>query len=78
MTTKDELRQVEEDLDRLRAENRELRAQIGEMGATDQVEIATMITQADEQLQLIAELENRRDGLLRRLEKEEGAGRDTP
>ncbi|MFG2078179.1 hypothetical protein SAMN05421874_11757 [Nonomuraea maritima] len=72
MSTKDELRQVEADLDRLRAENREVRAQIGDMGATDQVEISAIISQADEQVELIAELERRRDGLIRRLEEESG------
>jgi hypothetical protein len=72
MSTKDELRQVEEDLARLRAENQDMRDQIGEIGATDQVEISAMISQADEQVELIAGLERRRDGLIRRLEEEEG------
>ncbi|PZG13966.1 hypothetical protein [Nonomuraea aridisoli] len=72
MSTKDELRQVEEDLTRLRAENQDMRDQIGEIGATDQVEISAMISQADEQVELIADLERRRDGLIRRLEEEEG------
>ncbi|MEV0614543.1 hypothetical protein AB0I81_14540 [Nonomuraea sp. NPDC050404] len=72
MSTKDELRQVEEDLARLRAENQEVRDQIRDMGATDQVEISAVISQADEQDELIAGLERRRDGLVRRLE-EEGA-----
>jgi hypothetical protein len=72
MSTKDELRQVEEDLARLRAENQEVRDQIRDMGATDQVEISMMITQADEQTGLITELESRRDALKQRLE-EEGA-----
>ncbi|GAA1691101.1 hypothetical protein AB0C27_35260 [Nonomuraea sp. NPDC048882] len=72
MSTKDELRQVEEDLARLRAENQEVRDQIRDIGATDQVEIATMISQADEQVELIAGLERRRDALIQRLE-EEGA-----
>lgn len=72
MSTKDELRQVEEDLTRLRAENQDVRDQIGDMGATDQVEISAMISQADEQVELIADLERRRDSLIRKLE-EEGA-----
>ncbi|MFI7618370.1 hypothetical protein E1286_32430 [Nonomuraea terrae] len=72
MSTKDELRQVEEDLTRLRTENQDMRDQIGEIGATDQVEISAMISQADEQVELIADLERRRDRLIRRLEEEEG------
>ncbi|KAB8191467.1 hypothetical protein FH608_029855 [Nonomuraea phyllanthi] len=70
MTTKDELRQVEEDLDRLRAENRDLRDQVSDIGATDQVEISAMISQADEQEELIAQLERRRDTLRQRLQAE--------
>jgi septal ring factor EnvC (AmiA/AmiB activator) len=73
MSTRDELRQVEQDLARLRAENRDIREQIRDMGATDQVEKAAVISQADEQVELIADLERRRDFLLARLEKEEGA-----
>ncbi|MEO3890368.1 hypothetical protein [Nonomuraea sp. B5E05] len=69
MSTKDELRQVEEDLARLRAENQDIRDQIRDMGATDQVEISAMISQADEQVELIAELERRRDSLRGRLEE---------
>ncbi|MCF6468621.1 hypothetical protein FAF44_09515 [Nonomuraea sp. MG754425] len=72
MSTKDELRRVEEDLTRLRAENQEIRDQIGDMGATDQIEISSMLGQADEQVELIADLERRRDRLIQRLE-EEGA-----
>ncbi|MFC4119100.1 hypothetical protein [Nonomuraea zeae] len=70
MSTKDELQQVEADLKRLRAENREIRDQVGEIGATDQVEISAMISQADEQEELIADLERRRDALRQRLEGE--------
>ncbi|MGW0192591.1 hypothetical protein [Nonomuraea sp. NPDC003201] len=73
MSTKDDLRQVEEDLARLRAENQDLRNQSRDMGATDQVEISALISQADEQEELIAQLEGRRDSLLRRLESEEGS-----
>ncbi|MBB6545659.1 hypothetical protein [Nonomuraea rubra] len=72
MSTKDELRRVEEDLTRLRAENQDVRDQIRDMGATDQIEVSAMISQADEQVELIAELERRRDRLIQRLE-EEGA-----
>ncbi|MGI5286046.1 hypothetical protein ACQEVF_22295 [Nonomuraea polychroma] len=72
MSTKDELRQVEEDLERLRAENREIREQIRDMGATDQMEKAAVISQADEQVELIAGLERRRDWLLQRLEEGKG------
>ncbi|MFG1685490.1 hypothetical protein ACGFNP_35385 [Nonomuraea sp. NPDC049269] len=66
MSVEDELRQVEEDLTRLRAQTKDLRDQIGDMGATDQVEIGAMIGMADEQEELIADLERRRDDLLRR------------
>ncbi|MEV1169315.1 hypothetical protein [Nonomuraea sp. NPDC049784] len=70
MSTKDELRQIEEDLARLRAENQDLRNQIRDFGATDQVEISAVISQADEQEELIAQLEGRRDTLLKRLQQE--------
>ncbi|GAA4978585.1 septal ring factor EnvC (AmiA/AmiB activator) [Nonomuraea thailandensis] len=73
MSTRDELRRVEEDLTRLRAENQDVRDQIRDMGATDQIEISAMISQADEQVELIAGLERRRDRLIQRLEEEEGA-----
>ncbi|TDB99781.1 hypothetical protein E1267_36535 [Nonomuraea longispora] len=69
MSIEDEVRQVEEDLARLRAENQDIRDQIRDMGATDQVEISAMISQADEQTELIAELERRRDRLRQRLEE---------
>ncbi|SEH01642.1 hypothetical protein SAMN05444920_12190 [Nonomuraea solani] len=74
MSIKDELQDVEADLTRLRAEERETRQQIGEMGATDQVEISAMISQADETVQLIAGLERHRDRLLEQLEGEKGKG----
>ncbi|NUP67516.1 MAG: hypothetical protein HOW71_35695 [Nonomuraea sp.] len=70
MSAKDELRQVEEDLARLKAENQSVRDQVGDMGATDQVEISAMIAQADEQSELIAQLEQRRADLQRRAEEE--------
>lgn len=70
MSTKDELRQVEEDLARLRAENRDIREQMRDMGVTDQIEKAAIISQADEQIELIADLELRRDWLLQRLAEE--------
>ncbi|MFI9596961.1 hypothetical protein [Nonomuraea sp. NPDC052265] len=70
MTTKDELRQVEEDLARLKAENQDLRDQVGDIGATDQIETSAMIAQADEQSELIADLERRRADLERRVEEE--------
>ncbi|WP_188194272.1 hypothetical protein [Nonomuraea sp. SYSU D8015] len=73
MSTRDELRRIEEDLARLRAENRDIREQIRDMGATDQIEKAAVISQADEQVELIADLERRRDSLIARLEKEEEA-----
>ncbi|MGI5273234.1 hypothetical protein ACQEUU_29080 [Nonomuraea sp. CA-218870] len=67
MSIEDELRQLDEDIARLKQENREQREQIGEMGATDQTEIAALINQADEQAGLISELEERRESLRRRL-----------
>jgi hypothetical protein len=67
MTTKKELRQVEEDLVRLKESTRDLRTQINEMGATDLVERSQMLSMADEQDELIADLERRRDDLRRRL-----------
>ncbi|MEQ4717480.1 hypothetical protein [Nonomuraea sp. B19D2] len=70
MTTKDELRQIEEDLARLKAENKDVRNQIRDFGATDQMEISAVISQADEQEELIAQLERRRDVLLQRLQQE--------
>lgn len=73
MSTKDELRRLDEDLARLRAENQDIRAQIRDMGAADQIEKAAVISQADEQVELIAELERRRDTLVARLEQEESA-----
>jgi hypothetical protein len=72
MSEEDDLRQVEEDLARLRAETKDLRDQIRDMGATDQVEISAMISMADEQEELITELEGRRDELLRRLKGASG------
>ncbi|MEV4568671.1 hypothetical protein AB0K12_33300 [Nonomuraea sp. NPDC049419] len=77
MSTKDELQQIEADLARLRAENQEIRDQIRDIGATDQVEIGAMISQADEQVELIADLERRRDGLLQKLESEGGGKEGT-
>ncbi|NUR86751.1 MAG: hypothetical protein HOY71_21930 [Nonomuraea sp.] len=67
MSTKDELRQVEEDLARLKAATKDLREQVGDMGATDQVERSAMLQMADEQDELIADLERRRADLMQRL-----------
>ncbi|MEV4105047.1 hypothetical protein AB0J42_32805 [Nonomuraea sp. NPDC049649] len=66
MSIQEELRRLDEEIARLKQENREQREQIRDMGATDQTEIAALITQADEQAGLIAELEERRESLLRR------------
>ncbi|MDP9849990.1 hypothetical protein [Streptosporangium lutulentum] len=68
MSTQEELRQVEEDLARLRAEAAELRDQVGDLGPTDATERAMMINLADEQEERVAELESWRDELLKRLE----------
>ncbi|MFD1939247.1 MULTISPECIES: hypothetical protein [Nonomuraea] len=67
MSTQEELRQLEEDLAKLKSANAELRSQISDMGATDAVERAAMLSMADEQDALIAELETRRDSLRDRL-----------
>ncbi|MFF3440157.1 hypothetical protein [Streptosporangium sp. NPDC002721] len=67
MSLQDELRQVDEDLERLRAEVAELRRQVGEIGPTDSTERSMMINQADEQENLVGELEARRRDLLERL-----------
>ncbi|MEV0384339.1 hypothetical protein [Nonomuraea sp. NPDC050643] len=75
MSTKDELQDVDKDLERLRTQEREMRQQVGEIGATDQIEVGTMIGQADELAELIAGLERRRDHLRERLEQEGGGAR---
>jgi uncharacterized coiled-coil DUF342 family protein len=67
MSTEDELRQVEEDLAGLRAQVKELREQIGDMGATDQIEISSMVNMADEMQEQIVELEQLRDDLRKKL-----------
>ncbi|WP_436759103.1 hypothetical protein [Streptosporangium sp. V21-05] len=67
MSLQEELRQVEEDLERLRAEVAEMRRQVGEVGPTDPAERSMMINQADEQEILVGELEARREDLLKRL-----------
>ncbi|MBG0831765.1 hypothetical protein HS041_29035 [Planomonospora sp. ID67723] len=70
MSKRDELRQVDADLERLRAEVAALRDQVGEIGATDAVERAQMINMADEQQSLITELEARREALANALGEE--------
>ncbi|MFI6454192.1 hypothetical protein [Streptosporangium amethystogenes] len=70
MSLQEELRQVEEDLERLRNEVTEMRRQVGELGPTDPVERSMMINQADEQEILVSELDARREDLLKRLGKE--------
>jgi hypothetical protein len=66
---REELRQVEADLSKLRRTAADLRRRIGERwdDPTDEAERALMITAAEEQEAFAAELENRRDELLRRL-----------
>jgi hypothetical protein len=65
----DELRLLDEELAGLRAEVDELRAQFGgrAAGPMDLAESAAAITAAEEQEALIQVLEQRRDGLLRKL-----------
>ncbi|MBB5083263.1 hypothetical protein [Nonomuraea endophytica] len=70
MTIKDELQQVDDDLAKLRQTALELREQIGDMGATDQVERSQLLEMADGQDRLIVELQGRRDDLARRLQQE--------
>lgn len=70
MSTEDDLHRLDEDLAKLKQDNQDLRDQIRDIGATDQLEIAAMIAQADEQAGLIAELEARRETLRLRLEQE--------
>ncbi|GLK14594.1 hypothetical protein [Streptosporangium carneum] len=67
MSIHDELRQVEKDLARLRAEAAGLREQVGEIGPTDAAERSALISMADQQEGLADELEERRESLLRRI-----------
>ncbi|MEU4829490.1 hypothetical protein [Streptosporangium sp. NPDC023615] len=70
MSLQEELRQVEEDLERMRTEVAEMRRQVGDVGPTDPTERSMMINQADEQENLIASLDARREDLLKRLNEE--------
>ncbi|MEU4407329.1 hypothetical protein AB0F88_22630 [Streptosporangium sp. NPDC023963] len=78
MSLQEELRQVEEDLERLRAEVADMRRQVGEVGPTDPTERSMMINQADEQEILVGELEARREDLLKRLGGENDRDRARP
>ncbi|WP_084964437.1 hypothetical protein [Thermoactinospora rubra] len=68
MSIQDELRQVDEDLAKLRASAADLREQISDMGPGDAVDRASMMTMAEEQERLIADLQARREQLQRRLD----------
>ncbi|WP_336210864.1 hypothetical protein [Nonomuraea sp. LPB2021202275-12-8] len=68
MSTEDDLRELDQEIAKLKQDNQDMRSQIRDMGATDQFEISAMIAQADEQEGLIAELEQRRETLRQRLE----------
>jgi hypothetical protein len=70
MSTQEELQEIDEDLARLRAEASELRGQVGDIGPTDAVERSTLINMADEREARAAELEARREELLKRLGEE--------
>jgi hypothetical protein len=70
MSTQEELQEIDEDLARLRAEASELRGQVGDIGPTDAVERSTLINMADERDPRAAELEARREELLKRLGEE--------
>lgn len=65
----EQVRVVDEELAELRRTARSLRAQVGgrTAGPIDLAESASVITAAEEQEALIDVLEQRRDGLLRRL-----------
>ncbi|MEV8632364.1 hypothetical protein AB0395_11980 [Streptosporangium sp. NPDC051023] len=67
MSIHEELRQVEEDLARLRSEASDLREQVGEIGPTDAAERSAMIAMADQQEALADELEERRENLRKRI-----------
>jgi hypothetical protein len=66
---REELTLVEEELGQLRETATELRRRVGESAdrPTDSAEIATLITEAEEQEAFIEVLERRREDLLRRL-----------
>jgi hypothetical protein len=68
--TRDELRDVEEEIAGLRAQARSVRNPFGrrDAGPMDLAENASQITAAEEQEALIEVLESRRDTLLRRLD----------
>jgi hypothetical protein len=68
--TRDELRDVEEELALLRVQARSLRSPLGarDAGPMDLAENAAQITAAEEQEALIEVLESRRETLQRRLE----------
>lgn len=66
----EELRHVEADLDQMRRTAADLRRRIGERwdDPTDEAERSLLITNAEEQETFAAELEARRDELLRRID----------
>jgi hypothetical protein len=70
---REELREVEEELESLRAQARALRSPIGgrDAGPMDLAENASQLQLAEEQEALIEVLENRRDALVRKLEARE-------
>lgn len=70
MSIREELRQIEKDLERIRAEAADLHRQVGDLGPTDPVERSALINMAQEQEALAVELEARREGLLQRLNEE--------
>ena len=65
MSIDEEVRRLDEEIARLKQQNQEQREQIRDMGATDQTEIAALITQIEEQEAVIAELEERPASLVR-------------
>jgi hypothetical protein len=68
-TLREKLRELEEDLVRLRQSAREQRERIGDRSdaPTDAAEMASLITMAEEQEALVETLEARKETLLRRL-----------
>ncbi|MFC6081174.1 hypothetical protein [Sphaerisporangium aureirubrum] len=69
LSLREKLREVEEDLTRLRQSAKEIRERIGDRSdaPTDAAEMSTMITMAEQQEVLVETLEARRESLLRRL-----------
>jgi hypothetical protein len=68
---RDELQQVQRELEEMRDGAATLRRQIGERadGAADAAEVSTLLTEAEQQEAVVATLEQRRARLQRRLDE---------